>query len=259
MWLWLDLRILWIVQRIPVSESSWVQLFDYQDMIRLPSLHSSQVRQSALAGGVQHGGSPESNMVARCAAEKQTGIRNGLTQVGQVGRRKFRSQSSDYMDIDGKAEVGRVREEKRREEEIRSEKSKSQKTEDAGARQGRKVAIHCVFPVIRGSGESKSRLAKAAGLVRREMRNCTPLWREAHFQVYGIGQLDSEEAAAWRTIFGSQKLQDGSITFQKPPVTKPKFVQSYIRSVVMDRYSVVLRIAGSQPASHKITGVSRLQ
>ena len=39
----------------------------------------------------------------------------------------------------------------------------SQKREDAGARKGRKVAKHCVFPVIRGSGGSKSRLAKAAG------------------------------------------------------------------------------------------------
>ena len=47
---------------------------------------------------------------------------------------------------DGKAKVGRVREEKRRdrEEERRSEKKKSQK-KDAGARKGRKVAIHCVF------------------------------------------------------------------------------------------------------------------
>ena len=33
----------------------------------------------------------------------------------------------------------------------------------AGARKGRKVAKHCVFPMICGSGESKSRLAKAAG------------------------------------------------------------------------------------------------
>ena len=30
-------------------------------------------------------------------------------------------------------------------------------------RKGRKVAKHCVFPMICGSGESKSRLAKAAG------------------------------------------------------------------------------------------------
>ena len=61
-----------------------------------------------------------------------------------------------------KAEMGRVREEKRREEE-RSEKRKRQKKEDADARKGSKVAKHCVFPMICGSGGSKSRLAKAAG------------------------------------------------------------------------------------------------
>ena len=62
---------------------------------------------------------------------------------------------------DGKAEVGRVREEKSRSEKIRD--GESQKKEDAGARKGRKVAIHCVFPMIWGSGGSKSNLAKAAG------------------------------------------------------------------------------------------------
>ena len=45
----------------------------------------------------------------------------------------------------------------------RSEKRKSEKREDAGARKGRKVAKQCVFPVICGSGGSKSKLAKAAG------------------------------------------------------------------------------------------------
>ena len=61
----------------------------------------------------------------------------------------------------------RVREkrgvEERRVEERRSEKRQSQKKEGAGARKGRKVAKHCVFPMICGSGGSKSRLAKAAG------------------------------------------------------------------------------------------------
>ena len=61
-----------------------------------------------------------------------------------------------------KVELGRGRE-KRRVEERRSEKGKSQKKEDADARKGRKVAKHCVFPMICGSGGSKSRLAKAAG------------------------------------------------------------------------------------------------
>ena len=52
--------------------------------------------------------------------------------------------------------------EKRREEERRSKKRKSQKKEDP-ARKGRKVAKHCVFPMICGSGGLKSRLARAAG------------------------------------------------------------------------------------------------
>ena len=47
-------------------------------------------------------------------------------------------------------------------EERRSEEKESKK-EDADARKGRKVAKHCVFPMICGSGGSKSRLAKAAG------------------------------------------------------------------------------------------------
>ena len=45
----------------------------------------------------------------------------------------------------------------------RSETRKSEKKEDAGVRKGRKVAIHCVFPMVCGSGGSKSRFAKAAG------------------------------------------------------------------------------------------------
>ena len=53
--------------------------------------------------------------------------------------------------------------EKRKAEERRSEKRKSEKKEDAGARKGGKVAKHGVFPMIWGSGGSKSRLAKAAG------------------------------------------------------------------------------------------------
>ena len=62
---------------------------------------------------------------------------------------------------DGKAEVVRVKEEKRRRKKIK--KRKSHKKEDPGARKGRKAAKHYVFPMMCGSGGSKSRLAKAAG------------------------------------------------------------------------------------------------
>ena len=80
-------------------------------------------------------------------------------------------------------EKQRWEESERRSQEVkRSEKRKSEKKEDAGARKGRKVA----FPMICGSGGSKSRLAKRrvrSHLARLEMKNCTRLWREAHLQV----------------------------------------------------------------------------
>ena len=91
------------------------------------------------------------------------------------------SLESKLPTIDGQAEVGRVREEKRREEKRREEKRKSQKKEDAGAGKG-KVAIHRVFPMICGSGGSKSRLAKVA---------------DAHLQVKKLKSLHV------RSTFGS--------------------------------------------------------
>ena len=62
--------------------------------------------------------------------------------------------------------MGRVREEKRREEKRRREKIREEKESEerrCRTRKGRKVAKHCVFPMICVSGGSKSRLAKAAG------------------------------------------------------------------------------------------------
>ena len=70
--------------------------------------------------------------------------------------------------------MGRVREkrrvEERRAEERRSEKKKSQNF-FAGAGKGRKVANHCVFPTICGSGGWKSRLAKAKHIVENTSRS----------------------------------------------------------------------------------------
>ena len=170
-------------------------------------------------------------------------------------------------------------------EERRSEKRKSKRTEDTDARKGRKVAKHCVFPMICGSGGSKSRLAKAAGaepagqrrdeklhavvarstfpsenvqntpfsdhfwkwrrrksarrcgakhiskskctkhlsvgpLLEVEMsKKCTPLWREAHFQVkmyktpqlrttFGSCDIEKVHAVVARSTFPSQNVQN---------------------------------------------------
>ena len=49
--------------------------------------------------------------------------------------------------------------ERRSQESEKIRDGESQKRQDAGARKGREVAIHCVFPLICGSGGSKSNLA----------------------------------------------------------------------------------------------------
>ena len=71
----------------------------------------------------------------------------------------------------------------------------SQKREDAGARKGRKVAIHCVFPTICGSGGPKSNLAKAAGAEpNAQMRD-----KKMH-------------AVVARSTFPSQNVQNTSVS-----------------------------------------------
>ena len=79
-------------------------------------------------------------------------------------------------------------EHKNREEKRRSEKKKSQKKEDADAR---KVAKHCVLPMICGSGGSKSRLAKAAG--------AEPAGQMRHEKLHAV---------VARSTFGSQNVQN---------------------------------------------------
>ena len=78
------------------------------------------------------------------------------------------------------------REKKRKKKEEKNQRRDSQKKEDPGARRGRKVAKHCVFPMICVSGGSKSRLARAAGAEpsgqMRDEKMHMP-WRETHFQV----------------------------------------------------------------------------
>ena len=67
---------------------------------------------------------------------------------------------------DGKAQPARSSGmEKVRREKIRDGKGQERRQSEerrCSARKGRKVAKHCVFPMFRGSGGSKSRLAKAA-------------------------------------------------------------------------------------------------
>ena len=130
---------------------------------------------------------------------------------------------------DGKAEVGRVRTEKSRSEKIRD--GESQKKEDAGARKGREVAIHVFFQWF-GAPEGRKVISLKrrvrSQLARWEMKNCTPLWREAHFQVksvkysrsqttFGSWDVEKVHAVVARSTFPSQNVQNtpGSDHFWK--------------------------------------------
>ena len=119
-------------------------------------------------------------------------------------RRKFRSQTSDNMDR-WKAEVGRVREEKRREEERRSEQRKNQRKEDAGARKSRKVAKHCVF-----SNDLCLRRVQKVGSLKRGVRSIWPdeRWKSAHrCGAKHISKSKMCKTHQLRTTFGSWDVE----------------------------------------------------
>ena len=90
-------------------------------------------------------------------------------------RRKFKNQTSDNMDR-WKAEVGRVRQEKRREEKRRREKIREdqrrervRRTKMQAREKTEKSRSTVLFPLVCGPGGSKSRLAKApSGPMRDE-------------------------------------------------------------------------------------------
>ena len=122
--------------------------------------------------------------------------------------------------------------ERRRKEVRRSEKRKSEKKEDAGARKGRKVAIHCVFfrwfvaPESRKVGSLKRRAR--SHVVRWEMKSCTPLWREARLEVktahvrstFKFCDVEKVRAVVARSTFPSQNVQSTRTTFGSWDVEK---------------------------------------
>ena len=140
----------------------------------------------------------------------------------EIYRRKFRSQTSDNMDR-WKAEEGRGREKRKiRRKKIRRERVRGQKIqmrekvgklrnivffEWFGAPEGRKV----------GSLNRWVRSQLATGAIK----NCTPLWREAHFQVkmykahqvrttFGSWDVEKVHAVVARSTFPSQNVQSTS-------------------------------------------------
>ena len=117
-------------------------------------------------------------------------------------RRKFRSQTSDNMGR-WKAEQGRCREKRK----IRREKSRRERVRRKKIQMREKVGKSrftvffqwFVAPEGRKVGSLKRRVRSQ--LARWEMKNCTPLWREAHFQV------KMYKAHHSRTTFGSWDVE----------------------------------------------------
>ena len=131
-------------------------------------------------------------------------------------RRMFRSQTSNNMDR-WKAEVGRVREEKKR-KKIREEivrRQKMQVREKVGKSRNTVFFQWFVAPEGRKVGSLKRRVR--SHVVRWEMKSCTLLWREARSQVkmhkahqrrttFGSCDVEKVHAVVART-FGSQKCE----------------------------------------------------
>ena len=113
-------------------------------------------------------------------------------------RRKFRSQTSDNMDR-WKAEQGRGREKRKiRREKIRRERVRGQKTqmrEKVGKSRNTVFFQWSVAPEGRKVGSLQRRVRSQ--LARWEIKICTLLWREAHFEV------KMYKAHHGRTTFGS--------------------------------------------------------
>ena len=124
-------------------------------------------------------------------------------------RRKFRSETSDNMDS-WKAEVRRVRREKIR-------RKKMQMREKVGKSRFTVFFQWFVAPEGRKVGSLKRRVRRH--LARWEMKKCTPLWREAHFQVkmyktpqlrttFGSWDVEKVHAVVARSTFPSQNVQN---------------------------------------------------
>ena len=137
-------------------------------------------------------------------------------------RRKFRSQTSDNMER-WKAEQGRGREKRKiRREKIRRERVRRQKIqmrEKVGKSRSTVFFQWFVAPEGRKVGSLKRRVRSQ--LATGAMKNCTPLWREAHFKVksvknwrsrttFGSWDVKKVHAVVARSTFPSQNVQNTS-------------------------------------------------
>ena len=135
-------------------------------------------------------------------------------------RRKFRSQTSDNMDR-WKAEMERVREKRKsRREKSRREKSRRKKIQmREKVEKPRNTVFFQWFVAPEGWKVGSLKRRVWSHLARWEMKKCTPLWREAHFEVkmckthqvrttFGIWDVEKVHDVVARSTFQSQNLKN---------------------------------------------------
>ena len=110
-----------------------------------------------------------------------------------------------------------------RQREEEDQKRKSKKKEDADARKGRKVAKHYVFPMICGSGGSKSRLAKAAGAEPAGQTRDEKLHAVVARSTFPSQNLQS---TPWSEHFWKLRCQKSARRSGAKHISKSKYVQN---------------------------------
>ena len=135
-------------------------------------------------------------------------------------RRKFRSQTSDNMDR-WKAEQGRGREKRK----IRREKSRRERVRRKKMEMREKVGKSRFTVFFQWFVAPEGRKVRSlerrvrSQLARGEMKNCTPLWREAHFEAkmykthhvrttFGSWDVEKVHAVVARSTFPSRNAQN---------------------------------------------------
>ena len=144
-----------------------------------------------------------------------------------------------------KAEMGRVREEMRRRKKIKREslrRKKIQVREKLGKSRNTAFFQWFVAPEGRKVGSLKRRVR--SHVVRWEMKSCTPLWREAHFQV------KMYKAHQFRSTFRSCDVESarrcGAKHISKSKVQKKKLerqIFSFGKMILHDRCSTSYDLA----------------
>ena len=131
-------------------------------------------------------------------------------------RRKSRSQNSDNMDR-WKAEQGRGREKRKIRRRERVRRKKMQMRDKVG--KSRNIVFFQWFGAPEGRKVGSLKRRVRSQLARWEMKNCTPLWREAHLQVkmyktpgsrstFGSWDVEKVHAVVARSTFPSQNVQN---------------------------------------------------